>query len=286
MLYVFLGTDIQTIRGKSGSLIDTLKSRRPDASFFRLHADSFSIEQLNTFTDSIGLFSSKYIVLLDNILTGTKEEKTKESDEKAEYLIEMLPQLKSSEHIWIIVEDAGLGLSSGKELTEKQKERLAEIHHTLKKHADKTEVHDVKMSIGSRGQAGAGFGDNLVTKAKVGMVGSQSINSFAFTDALCSKNKKAAVFALDTLRRNGVAAEEVHGALWWQVKVLLQVLRKSTKGVSPFVIRKSQDALRLFSEKEIYCLADTVVDMYHKAHAGECDLYNEMERVVMRVGLR
>ncbi len=282
MLYVFLGTDIQTIRGKSGSLIDTLKSKRPDASFFRLHADSFSIEQLNAFTDSIGLFSSKYIVLLDNILTGTKEEKTKENDEKTEYLIEMLPQLKSSEHIWIIVEDAGLGLSSGKELTEKQKERLDEIHHTLKKHADKTEVHDVKMSVGGRGQAGAGFGNSFVTKG--GIARSQPINSFAFTDALCNKNKKAAILALDTLRRNGVAAEEVHGALWWQVKVLVQVLRKSTKGVSPFVIRKSQDALRLFSEKEIYSLADTVVDMYHKAHAGECNLYDEMERVVMRVG--
>jgi DNA polymerase III delta subunit len=282
MLYAFLGTDIQTIRGKSGALIDTLKSKRPDASFFRLHADSFSIEQLNAFTDSIGLFSSKYIVLLDNILTGAKEEKTKEVDEKIEYLIEMLPQLKASEHIWIVVEDAQLGLSSGKELTEKQKERLAEVHHTLKKHADKTEVHDVKSFVSGAGWIQGGVGSAKGFQGGIGRA--QPINSFAFTDALCKKNRKAAISALDTLRRNGIAAEEVHGALWWQVKVLMQVLHKSTKGVSPFVIRKSQDALRVFSASEIFSLTDQVVDMYHKAHAGECDLYDEMERVVMRVG--
>lgn len=274
MLYVFFGTDIETIRSKSNTLIETLKTKRPDASFFRLHKDNFSIDQLNTFTDSIGLFSSKYIVLLDNVFTGTTEDKTTEGEEKVQYLKDKLSVLKDSEHIWIVVEDAHFGASAGKDITEKQNEKLAEIQFTLKKHADKTEVHDKKKDVASkytqgknmRGQSN-GFGSD--------------INSFTFTDAFCKKNKKAAVFALQALRANGVAAEEVHGALWWQVKVLVQVAKKSTKGVSPFVIKKTQDALRLFSETEIHNLAQSVVDMYHKAHAGECDLYNEMERLVM-----
>lgn len=274
MLYVFFGTDIETIRTKSSALIETLKSKRPDASFFRLHKDNFSIEQLNTFTDSIGLFSSKYIVLLDNIFTGITEDKTGDSEEKVQYLKDKLSSLKNSEHIWIVVEDAHFGASAGKDLTEKQNEKLAEIQFTLKKHADKTEVHDQKKGVAQKSIQGTSI------RGRSNGFGSD-INSFTFTDAFCKKNKKMALFALNTLKTSGVAAEEVHGALWWQVKVLVQVAKKSTKGVSPFVIKKAQDALRVFSEAEVCTLAEDVVDMYHRAHAGECDLYNEMERLVM-----
>ncbi len=274
MLYVFFGTDIETIRTKSNALIDTLKSKRPDASFFRLHKDNFSIEQLNTFTDSIGLFSSKYIVLLDNIFTGTTEDKTVEVEDKVQYLKDKLSALKNSEHIWIVVEDAHFGASAGKDLTEKQNEKLAEIQFTLKKYADKTELHDKKKSGVLKYEQGTKSGGRSASFGS-------DINSFTFTDAFCKKNKKMALFALNTLKTNGVAAEEVHGALWWQVKVLMQVTKKSTKGVSPFVIKKAQETLRRFSEAEIIALAESVVDMYHKAHAGECDLYNEMERLVI-----
>ncbi len=272
MLYTFFGTDIEKIRTRSSALIETLKTKRAEASFFRLHRDSFTTEKIHQLTGSIGLFSSKYIVMLDNVCTGISEDGASEAAEKIDFLLNQLSVFKSSDHIWIIVEDSHFGASSGKDISEKQQKLLHEIHIALKKNSDKIEEH-VMHEYGTHT-----IGNSLSLVKK-----DQHITSFVFTDAFFSNQKLKAIESLNVLKKQGGAAEEVHGALWWQTKVLIQVMKKQTKGVSPFVIKKTDGFTKRFSVAKAEELVGLVVDMYHKAHLGEVDLYSEMERLAFRV---
>jgi DNA polymerase III delta subunit len=219
-------------------------------------------------THSIGLFSAKYIVLLDNIFTGMSDEAVSEAQQKTDFLLELLPTLKSSDHVWIVIEDSHFGLSSGKEIGEKQKKQIEDIYTALKKNSDKTEEHE----------GGVLKNRNIRTNGKESI--HEPVTSFIFTDALLTKQKIKSIAALQKLKAQGVPAEEVHGALWWQTKILVQVMKKQTKGISPYVIKKASGFLNHTTPGEVVRRVGQVVDMYHKAHLGEVDLYTEMERLV------
>lgn len=283
MLYTILGTDIEKVRARSRALTTALQEKRADASFFRLHQENFSPDRLTELLGSVGLFSSKYIVLLDNLLTGVassgsssdgsesevNSEKGSEKKDAASLIRSSLELIKKSEHVWVIVEDAIFGQSTGTELGVRATKDLADIKKELEKFSDKLETHDIAGMGGSK-QKGA-YG------AKPGQV-----TSFAFTDAFFDKNKILALKALADLEDQGVVQEEIHGALWWQAKVLFQVQAGEDKKVSPFVVGKSKRFLKKWSEGELNKVSDKIIESYHLAHLGKTDLGDELMRLVLR----
>ena len=300
MLYTFIGTDIEKVRARSRALIDALRNKRQDAGFFRLHMQNWNSGQFTELTRSMGLFSTKYIVVLDNILTGGTSPKvvhesegsgtqniggaedgsiaseatqttkdTYEQQSPSEYIIHMLPELKTSEHIWIIVEDALFGKSSGKDLGVKDTKSLTEIRSVLKKHSDKLEEYDRTSAKG------------FDSRTSRGSVGEKEINSFTFTDAFFAKQTIEAINVLTQLQSQSIAPEEIHGALWWQLKTLIQVLEKSTKTVSPYAIQKSSRLLKYWTREEILALSHDVLKIYHEAHAGKKPLEDALLELVL-----
>ena len=95
MIYFYHGTDTDKARTKAHELIDSLRKKKPDASFFKLDTEHFDISKLEEYIGGQGLFSNKYIVLLDRLC---------EDKEVKEAFIEKLKEIKESENIFILLE--------------------------------------------------------------------------------------------------------------------------------------------------------------------------------------
>ena len=95
MLYVIHGTDIATARQKAHSLLDSLKSKRPDAATVHINNESWDPSSLESHLGGQGLFSNKYIVFLDRVT-----ENLSAKDDLAGFV----PAMQESSNIFIILE--------------------------------------------------------------------------------------------------------------------------------------------------------------------------------------
>jgi DNA polymerase III delta subunit len=95
MLYVFHGSDIDSARKKAYSLINSLRTKKPDAAFIKVEADEWNTEMIKSHLESQGLFSNKYIVFLDRV--------TEKADAR-DGLLELLSDMKESPNIFIVLE--------------------------------------------------------------------------------------------------------------------------------------------------------------------------------------
>ncbi len=95
MLYFFYGTDIDKARSKSHDLTNSLRKKKPDASFFTLNSENFNNNTLQEYIGSQGLFSNKYIIFLDRIC---------ENKEAKEKFLESIKQIYESENIFVLLE--------------------------------------------------------------------------------------------------------------------------------------------------------------------------------------
>ncbi len=94
MIYVFLGDRLKTTEAVRKNTENLLK-KKPDAEVFKITDDNFSLDLLLELINSQGLFSKKYIVVLDSVFL-------KNIDIKDNVL---LNSIKESEHIFFIIED-------------------------------------------------------------------------------------------------------------------------------------------------------------------------------------
>ncbi len=111
-------------------------------------------------------------------------------------------------------------------------------------------------------------------------------NPFALSDAFVARDKKRLWMLLIEAKGRGSVAEEVHGMLWWQVKsmaLVAQARDAAEAGISPFVFTKTKSALKSYSESEIKGMLFRLASMYHDAHRGIIDFWNEMERWVLEI---
>jgi DNA polymerase III delta subunit len=170
-----------------------------------------------------------------------------ESKEIKEKVVDALEEIAASENVFIFLE---------KEL---DKKTLAKFE----KHATKIQNFE-----------------ETTKKAKI------SFNPFGISDALVSRDKKKLWTTLLEAKKQGSAAEEIHGIIWWQVKSLKLATESQTAeqaGLSPFVFSKAKAGAKNFDEKELATLAHELVTMYHDAHRGEVDLWNELEKFALKV---
>jgi len=165
-----------------------------------------------------------------------------ESKDIKEEVVGALAEIKASENIFIFLE---------KGLDKKTLEKFS-------KYAEKVQEYDE------------------TEKAK-----KKEYNPFAISDALLSKDKKQLWMLLMEAKKKGNAAEEIHGIIWWQIKVLkLSMGAKDAKEaeLSPFVFSKAKAASGDFTVRQTDAMLSDLVTMYHDAHRGEKDLWVEMER--------
>jgi DNA polymerase III delta subunit len=95
MLYIFYGTDNKKVTDKARTLVDSLRAKKPDASFVEINSDNWNSSIIEEHVGGQGLFSNKYIVYIN---------KVGNDDDVVEKMIEMMGVMKESSNIFIISE--------------------------------------------------------------------------------------------------------------------------------------------------------------------------------------
>ncbi len=95
MIYLYHGTDTDASRTKAHDLIESLRRKKPDASFFRIDSETITPELLEEYTSGQGLFVEKSIVLINHPCEN--------KDTKAVFL-DYLDLLRESQNIFIVLE--------------------------------------------------------------------------------------------------------------------------------------------------------------------------------------
>lgn len=108
---------------------------------------------------------------------------------------------------------------------------------------------------------------------------------FALADALSNRDKKTLWLLLARKQRSGIAAEEIIGTLWWQLKTLqLASITGSAAeaGMKDFPYNKAKRALKNFKPGELQDLMTSLLAVYHDGHAGRRDIDLALEEWVLR----
>ena len=116
--------------------------------------------------------------------------------------------------------------------------------------------------------------------------GARAFPVFSLTDALGRRDKKSLWVLYARARLHGIAAEELHGVLFWQVKAMLLArgARSAQEAdLKPFVYTKSSRYARNFSPEELHTLSRSLTDIYHDARRGKHELDTALERFVLGV---
>jgi len=96
MLYLLYGTDFKKTRKNLHTLTGALLKRKPDANVFTLNQENFSLGGLESYVEGQGLFSEKYIVILDRCL---------EDKIVKELVLKKTKEIAGSENIFVIIEE-------------------------------------------------------------------------------------------------------------------------------------------------------------------------------------
>jgi DNA polymerase III delta subunit len=109
----------------------------------------------------------------------------------------------------------------------------------------------------------------------------ERFNTFALTDALLARDKKALWLLFMDAVRAGISYEEIIGLLMWQLKTLRLAARTThaeEAGLKPFVYSKAKRALQTFTTSEIDTHARTLLALYHEGHEGKRDIGRALEQ--------
>jgi DNA polymerase III delta subunit len=244
MLYIFYGSEIDKSREKAHTLLNSLRTKKPDAAYIKVESDEWDTELVRSHIESQGLFSNKYIVFLDRV---------SERPEARDGLLELLPDMKESPNIFIVLEGAV----------------KAELKKTFDKHAEK--VVESEKPASSKFEAKKEF------------------NIFALADALGSRDAFKSWSIYRAAVDSGMEAEAILGTLFWQVKSLKLAQNASSAaetGLNPFVFSKSKKYSGNFSKEEIDALMNKLITIYHDAHRGIVDAELSTERLLLQIAVK
>ncbi len=245
MLYFIYG-ETEPVIAKAQELVAGMRAKKPDALVVEMSAEQITSDRIIEYTQSQALFNERYIVRVSHALSTAD---AKKSDVK-DLILESLEQLEASENIFIWTEA---------DCDEKTLKIISDI-------AQKVLPYPSKISKKPAYGPGAEF------------------NIFSLADAFGTRNKLKAWEIFLEARKKNIAAEEIHGVLFWQIKNILLAYKAKTAddaGLKPFVWSKAKTSTNYFSEKEITSISVDFVDMYHKAHRGELDFNLALEKSIL-----
>ncbi len=249
MLYFIHGNDNVRARAKASELVESLLKKKPDAGFFKITDEDFSADVINEYIGGQGLFSKKYIVVLDGIceVGGEKKGKSETGDTREEILISRLKELSESENIFIIREG------------ELDKKTVAKIE----KYSTKSQEYSEK--------------DEKATTAG-------EFNVFALADAFANKNRESLWVGYIKALKAGVAVEQIQGMLFWQAKSMLLALSSRSAdeaGLKPFVYSKSLKAGNAWGIESVRKAMENLVKIYHESRREAGNLEILLEKYIL-----
>lgn len=109
-------------------------------------------------------------------------------------------------------------------------------------------------------------------------------DTFRLANALVAGDKRALWIALQEAKASGIAAEEMIGILWWQIKLirLAQITTSASEaGVKDFPYRKAKQAAKRYSEERVLQLIRSLLAVYHDGHGGLRDIDLALESWVL-----
>ena len=112
----------------------------------------------------------------------------------------------------------------------------------------------------------------------------ERFNTFVMADALAQKDRRQLWVLLQGAKAEGLAAEEIIGMLWWQLKALRLADVTSTAseaGMKDFPYNKAKRALRTFAPGEVTALSQSLLELYHDGHGGVRDIDLALEEWVL-----
>ena len=95
MIYLLHGTDIAKSRKKLNSLINSLISKKKDATLIKINSDNLNLKELSDYSNVQGLFESRSIIVLDELLQNITNK---------EIVVKTLERFKDSQNIFIFIE--------------------------------------------------------------------------------------------------------------------------------------------------------------------------------------
>ena len=254
MIYFIHGNETKKVREKVTSTIDALLAKQKDASVFKIDVGSWGESRMAELLGGQGLFLSKYIIVLNFI---------SENKDYFEEMLKLLKEMKVSQHVCIIAEG---------ELTKKNEEKIKGL-------AEKSQEYNLKKEGGESGVGGAaGKGSSFKNKEQP---------VFAFARAFANREFQKSEKYFQEFLETKIAAEEIHGVLWWQMKTVSLASRSHSAvsaGLNPFVFKNAKSASENWNPEDLDVVLNSLYEMYHLAHRGKIDFYNILERLIVRWG--
>lgn len=186
MLYVFHGSLVGMSVEKAHKLIDSLRTKKPDAAFEKIEADAWNPALLESHLGGQGLFSNKYIIFLDRV---------SENSEAKEQLPDYISAMHESQNIFIVLE--GKLLVDAKKKFEKFAEKMVESESADKSAFKKRDFNIFALgdALGSRDAFKAW---SIYREAVENGLESESILGTLFWQAKSIKMAAGAVSAADS----------------------------------------------------------------------------------------
>lgn len=109
------------------------------------------------------------------------------------------------------------------------------------------------------------------------------VNLFALSDLLAQKKKKDLWVAYHDAKRRGVAPEEIHGILVWQLKALALSFSETEmgSGLKPFVYKKAKRESKNWSHPEVLSSLKTMTKNYHESRRGNLNFSVALEQFIL-----
>jgi DNA polymerase III delta subunit len=104
---------------------------------------------------------------------------------------------------------------------------------------------------------------------------------FDLATSLGMRDKKNLWLGYQKAIQQGVAPEEIHGVLVWQIRTMLQVLAGATVDIKPFVLGKAKTFLTKYSPSEAKDLSFKLISLYHDSRRGLVDFEKGLEKIIL-----
>lgn len=243
MFYFLHGEDKDKARKKAHELIDGLTKKRPNASFFKVDSENFSLGKLEEMIGGQGLFENKQIVFFDNVL---------EDKENKSAILEKIKEIAESPNTFVFLEGKTDKATVGKmEKSAKKVQELSAAKNsgTNKKSAEKFNVFSLTDVFGRRDKKNLWM---LYQEALSQNVAPEEINGVLFWQL------KSMIVASKSKNIN-------------------------ESGLSPYVFQKSKNYARNYSEEEMKKISSALVSVYHDSRRGIQDFDIALERFILNI---
>ncbi|MBU3925836.1 hypothetical protein KJ763_01555 [Patescibacteria group bacterium] len=292
MLYFFYGQDSFRSRQKINELLEFFRSQKQNSETFRINAENFDTEEFEGLLKSESLFGNKNIIIGTNLLTNKIV---------SSLILKNLERFRDSKNVFLFLEK-----EIDDDYLEKIKDNAEKIQKfdlltgvKLKKWVeDEIDKRKIKLTASLQEKILEKCNSDLwcvfseIEKYELsegqtfadyeGLTFVKKYNPFQICDAITFRDRKNSWILLQKGLLNGVSAEEVFWKVWWQIKVLLLV-KNQPQGLNlnPFVIKKSLNGAKNFTQDELKNLSWQMVNLYHQVRNGQAEFEPGLEKILI-----